>query len=133
MKERSRKFLDKSRRAIAAARLLVAADDFETAASRAYYAMFQAAQIALRVVRVERTEWTHGALQAAFVTELIRRRKVYPAAFADYLSSGLHSRQLADYSTNGVSRRVAQRLVRRAATLVSAVQKEVGGANQSEG
>jgi len=44
-------------------------------ASRAYYAMFQAAQVALRMVQVGRAEWTHGALQAALVTELIRRRK----------------------------------------------------------
>ncbi len=125
--------LDRAHESLRAAQLCLREACINSATSRAYYAMFQAAQIALRVVRVERTEWTHGALQAAFVTELIRRRKVYPAAFADYLSSGLHSRQLADYSTNGVSRRVAQRLVRRAATLVSAVQKEVGGANQSEG
>jgi hypothetical protein len=72
-------------------------------------------------------------LQAAFVTGLIRRRKVYPAAFAEYLSSGLHSRQLADYTTAGVSRRVAQRLMRRAAAFVAAVEKEVGGAKQFAG
>jgi uncharacterized protein (UPF0332 family) len=103
-----------------------------SATSRGYYAMFQAAQVALQVVQLGRTEWTHAALQAAFVTELIRRRKVYPAAFANYLSSGLHARQLADYHPNGVSRRVAQRAVRRAAAFLSAVEKEeVGRANQS--
>ncbi len=95
--------------------------------------MFQAAQVALRMVHVGRDEWTHSALQAAFITELIRRRKVYPSTFAEYLSSGLHSRQLADYSGGGVSRRVAQRLLRRAITLVAAVEKEVGDASRSQG
>lgn len=84
-------------------------------------------------MHVGRTEWTHSALQAAFVTELIRRRKLYPSAFADYLSSGLHSRQLADYGAGGVSRRVAQRLDRRAATLVRAVEKEMGNGSRSQG
>jgi hypothetical protein len=37
-------------------------------------------------------------LQAGWVnTELIHRRKIYPATFRDYLASGLVVRQAADY------------------------------------
>jgi uncharacterized protein (UPF0332 family) len=118
--------LDRALESLRAAELCLAEQLVNSAASRAYYAMFQAAQVALRVADVGRADWSHGALQAAFVTELIRRRKVYPAVFADYLSSGLHLRQLADYGSAGVGQRVAQRLLRRAETLVAAVAKEVG-------
>ena len=124
--------LDRAHESLRAAELCLGERLVNSAASRAYYAMFQASQVALRAVHVGRTEWTHSALQAAFVTELIRRRKVYPAAFAEYFSSGLHSRQLADYSAGGVSRRVAQRLVRRAATLLAAVEKEVDDGSRSQ-
>jgi uncharacterized protein (UPF0332 family) len=125
--------LDRAQESLQAAELCLREQFFNSATSRAYYAMFQAAQVALRVAHIGRTEWTHSALQAAFVTELIRHRKRYPGAFAEYLSSGLHFRQLADYSAGGVSRRVAQRMVRRAATLVAAVEKEMNDGSRTQG
>jgi len=85
--------------------------------------MFQAAQVAMKAAGFGRAGWSHAGLQAAFVRELIHRRKVYPPALADYLSSGLAVRQMADYGHSGVSRMMARRLVRRAATLVSAVRE----------
>ncbi len=97
-----------------------------SAASRAYYAMFQAAQVALETAGFTRTQWSHPGLQAAFATELIYRHKMYPAAFRDYLSSALRVRHAADYSqAGGVSSKIAQRLVRRAASFVSAVEEAV--------
>jgi len=94
-----------------------------SAASRAYYAMFQAAQVALEAA--QRSEWSHYGLQAAFVTELIHRRKIYPAVFRDYLSSGLRTRHVADYGPEGVSRKTVQRLVHRAASFVAAVEERI--------
>jgi uncharacterized protein (UPF0332 family) len=91
----------RARESLQAAELCLREGFVNSATSRAYYAMFQAAQTALQVVHVVRPEWTHAALQATFVTELIRRRKAYPGAFSEYLSSGLHSRQLADYHSDG--------------------------------
>jgi uncharacterized protein (UPF0332 family) len=114
--------LDRAQESLRAAQLCLQEGLVNSAASRAYYAMFQAAQVALETAGFTRTEWSHPGLQAAFVTELIYRRKMYPAAFRDYLSSGLRVRQAADYGQAGVSRRIAQRLVRRAASFVSAVE-----------
>lgn len=97
-----------------------------SAASRAYYAMFQAAQVALEAVdAAQRSEWSHYGLQATFVTELIHRRKIYPAVFRDYLSSGLRTRHVADYGPEGVSRKTVQRLVHRAASFVTAVEERI--------
>ncbi len=94
-----------------------------SAASRAYYAIFQAAQVALEIAGVARARWSHPALQASFTSELIHRRKIYPGALRNHLSAGLAVRQAADYETAGVSRMIAHRMVRRAATFVSTVQE----------
>ena len=76
-----------------------------SAASRAYYAMFQAAHVALEAAGVARAQWSHPALQAAFTSELVNRRKAYPAALRDHLSIGLGVRQAADYGRTGVSQK----------------------------
>ncbi|HXH11856.1 MAG TPA: HEPN domain-containing protein [Alphaproteobacteria bacterium] len=54
---------------------------YNSAVSRAYYAMFQAARAGLAAIGIRRPWWRHGSLQATFSTELVQRRKVYPAFF----------------------------------------------------
>jgi len=115
--------LNRAQESLNAARLCLDEDLVNSAASRAYYAMFQAAQVALGTAGFARAEWSHPGLQAAFTTELIQRRKIYPAVFRDYLSSGLGVRQAADYGRAGVSKKIAYRVVRRAASFVSTVQE----------
>ena len=112
-----------------AAELCLQAEFVNSAASRAYYAMFQAAQVALEAAGVARAQWSHPVLQATFAAELIHRRKIFPSVFRDHLSVGLGVRQTADYGSGGVSRQIAQRMVRRAAAFVSTVQ---GGARGPE-
>ena len=115
--------LERALESLQAAELCLEAQLVNSAVSRAYYAMFQAAQVALEAAGVARAQWSHPALQAAFTTELIHRRKAFPAVFRDHLSVGLGVRQAADYGRAGVSRRVAQRMVRRATAFVSTVQE----------
>ncbi len=119
--------LDRARESLKAAELCLQEGLVNSAASRAYYTMFQAAQVALEAVdAAQRSEWSHYGLQAAFVTELIHRRKIYLAVFREYLSHGLGVRRVADYGLEGVSRKIAQRLVRRAASFVAAIEEKVG-------
>lgn len=117
--------LDRVRESLSAAQLCLQEDLVNSAASRAYYAMFQAAQVAMKIAGFPRSEWSHSGLQAAFANELIHRRKIYPGVFRDYLSSGLRTRHVADYKIEGVSRKTAQRLVHRAASFVSAVEEQM--------
>jgi uncharacterized protein (UPF0332 family) len=84
--------LNPAQESLKAAELCLREGFVNSAASRGYYAMFQAAQAALETTGVGRGEWSHPGLQAAFATELVRRRKVYPAIFRDYLSSALFIR-----------------------------------------
>jgi uncharacterized protein (UPF0332 family) len=115
--------IERAHESLRAAQLCLEAEFVNSAVRRAYYAMFQAAQVALEAAGARRAQWSHPTLQAFFTTELIHRRKVYPAAIRDHLSAGLRVRQVADYGATGVSRIVAHRMVRRAATFVSIVQE----------
>ena len=97
-----------------------------SAASRAYYAMFQAAQVALEAEGLVRAEWSHKGLHAIFNQELIQRRKLYPRALRDYLTAALAVRQRADYGESGVSAKVAHRQVHRTAVFVQRVEEVIG-------
>jgi uncharacterized protein (UPF0332 family) len=117
--------IERAQESLKAAQLCLREGLANSAASRAYYAMFQAAQVAMSVVDSTRNEWSHHGLQAAFASELIHRRKVYPTVFRDYLSSGLRVRHVADYGLAGVSGKTAQRLVHRAVSFVTAVEEKM--------
>jgi len=114
--------LQRAQESLQAAELCLQAGRVNSAVSRAYYAMFQAAQVALEMVGFTRSVWSHPGLQATFTTELLHRRKIYPATFRDYLASGLVVRQV-DYGRAGVSQKIAQHMVRRAAPFVAAVEE----------
>ena len=113
----------RAQESLRAAELCLQTGLVNSAVSRAYYAMFQAAQVALEQEGIRRATWSHPSLQATFTTELIHRRKRYAAMFRDYLSAALVVRQAADYGRAGVSQKIAQRHVRRAALFVTAVRE----------
>jgi uncharacterized protein (UPF0332 family) len=115
--------LERARESLRAAALCLREGCANAAASRAYYAMFQAAQVALEHAGLRQEKWSHHGLQATFTTELIQRRKIYPASMRDHLVSGLNIRQAADYRDAGVSRKTAQRLLQKAVAFVSAVEE----------
>jgi uncharacterized protein (UPF0332 family) len=101
---------------------------YNSAVNRAYYAMFQAARTALSAVRVERAQWNHGALHAAFAMELVHRRKVYPLSMVHALTEAMEQRHTADYSDTHLSQRRATRTVNAAADFVSRVIEVSGHA-----
>jgi uncharacterized protein len=117
--------LDRAQESLLAAELCLREGYANSAASRAYYAMFQAAQIALEYIGSGRVVWSHAGLQATFATECIHRRKIYPAALREHLSIGLRIRQAADYGQAGISQNIAHRLLQRASVFVSAVEEVV--------
>jgi uncharacterized protein (UPF0332 family) len=118
--------LIRARESLQAAELCLRADLVNSAASRAYYAMFQAAQIALEAGGLVRSEWSHKALHASFNQELIQRRKLYPRVLRNYLMAALTVRQAADYGEAGVSMKIAQRQVNRAAIFLKTVEEVIG-------
>jgi uncharacterized protein (UPF0332 family) len=117
--------LARAKESLQAAELCLREGLVNSAASRAYYAMFQAAEVALETVGLVRLEWSHKGLHSSFNHELIRQKKFYPRLFRNYLTSALTVRQAADYEEAGVSAQVAQRQVRRAASFVQTVEEVV--------
>ncbi len=103
---------------------------YDNCANRCYYACFQAGVHALQREGVPfsgpRATWGHEQLQATFVGQLINRRKVYPTELRDVLTRTLALRHIADYSADRVSAVQASRALRRARSLLSAVQQREG-------
>ena len=116
--------LDRAREALEAAQACLEKNLPHSATSRAYYAMFWAAQAALAHVGVRRSEWSHPALQASCVNELIRRRKRYTALLGPRFNRVLQLRLDADYRLKGVSQKQATQAVGWAQEFVAAITEE---------
>jgi uncharacterized protein (UPF0332 family) len=117
--------LARAREALNAAQVCLERALYYSATSRAYYAMFWAAQFALAQAGMGRSEWSHPALQASFVNELIRRRKLYSALLGQHFNRALQLRLDADYRPKGISQRQAAQAVRWAQEFVTALTEEV--------
>jgi uncharacterized protein (UPF0332 family) len=110
MNSEVRGYLDKAERALAAAETLVQGGYPSDSASRSYYAMFYAAQAALRSHGIEVIR--HSAVESFFGRDLVKTGRVDPK----YHKMLIHARQLretADYNieeevTGGVARQTLE-------------------------
>jgi uncharacterized protein (UPF0332 family) len=103
--------LEKAQESLRAAESCLSLELFNSCASRCYYAMFQAAVVALEVAGFHRDAWSHTALQATFTNELIRRRKIYPRRLSEDLNRALFWRNIADYGDAEIGQRRAKQLI----------------------
>jgi uncharacterized protein (UPF0332 family) len=113
-------FLRKARESLASAEADLRAGRFNSAASRAYYAVFQAAVAALKEqgVAPRGASWDHKFVISEFSGKLIRRRKVVSARLTGTLDILLQRRLRADYRPAGLGRREASDSTRRAQVFV---------------
>lgn len=119
--------IEKAKESLQAAELCYTNKLYNSTANRAYYAMFQAAVVALEVGGVKAVEahWSHKRVQSTFVSEFIRKRKVYPRSLAQMLSKGLEIRNDADYVARNISKPRANKILRWARDFVEQVEKVV--------
>ena len=61
--------LEKAKESLQAARLCLDSSLYNSATSRAYYAIFQAVEVALSNAGFHQREWSHSGLQATFSTD----------------------------------------------------------------
>jgi len=115
--------LERAEASLKAAQLCLERHFLDSAAARAYFAMFQAAITALEAHGVHRTEWSHKALHAALADVLIRRRKVLSAVLAGALPSAMEVRHSADYRQPGPGQRQVERIVMMAEHFVTSVKE----------
>lgn len=128
MMEQDRLYLAKAAESLAGAESEYVNGRYNNCANRCYYACFQAAIHAVGLAglrpRSRRDTWSHEALQATFVGELISRRKVYPAELRDVLLRNQAIRNTADYEPHWVTETQATRTPRRARGFVEAIADE---------
>ena len=116
-------YRSKALEALAGAQSELANGRFNNAANRAYYAAYDAAIVALirAGVSSRNNAWDHREVQARFATELIHRRKYYPAECASVLYDLNGDRLAADYGLSQVSRRYGEAAVSRARNFVNRI------------
>jgi len=115
----------KAEESLTAAELCYAQGFYNAAANRAYYAMFQAAQVALETAGFVRPEWSHAGLHATFANELTRRRKHFVPTLARDLPIVQELRHTADYRDQHLSARQAHRALSKARAFVQAITRSL--------
>ena len=115
--------IEKAQESLRAAELCYTEKLYNSTANRAYYAMFQAAIVALERagIRPKGEQWSHEQLRATFATELTHNRKIYPRHFVTYFADALFTRNQADYKAANLSERQARQLLRWAKEVVQMV------------
>lgn len=119
--------IEKAKESLQAAELCYSHKLYNSTANRAYYAMFQAAVVAMEVggVKAVGARWSHKKVQSTFASELTRKRKIYPHSLARVLHDGLQLRNKADYEETDMSKRQANKMLRWARDFVKQVEKVV--------
>jgi uncharacterized protein (UPF0332 family) len=115
----------KAEESLKAAELCYAQGLYNSAANRAYYAMFQAAQVALEAAGLMRPGRSHAGLHAAFANELTRRRKQFASGLASDLTIVQELCHTADYRNHHLSARQALRALHKASEFVQAIIRSI--------
>ncbi len=114
--------LEKAARAVKSARVLLDLGDTDSACSRAYYAMFDAARGALaRRGYTPDSHKTHGSVHSAFAMEFVKTGLI-PREIGRALGQVQDVRLLADYSAESIPSDKAEWSVRHAEAFVKAVR-----------
>ena len=98
---------------------------YDACANRAYYAALQAAVAALEDKGIKRERIDHKWVQAEFSGKLIHSRKIYPIKLKAYLPDMQSVRNDADYSDEGVSKKDADRQLRKSEEFLKLIGKEL--------
>lgn len=118
-------FLKKAQENLIAAQFCFERECYNACANRIYYAALQAAVAAIAAEGIKQDKVDHKQVQSDFNGQLIYRRKRYPAKFRTYLLDMQVLRNQADYTTEPVSRKVAERWLARAVEFVTHIVKEL--------
>jgi uncharacterized protein (UPF0332 family) len=125
--------LDRARRAVESAELLLRSGDPNGACNRAYYAMFDAARAALiatQPVPAAEAIKTHSGLIAAFSLQLVKTGRV-PVELGKSFSKVSDLRLVADYSDEQVSADRATWAIEQAKEFVKAMRERHQAASNS--
>jgi len=117
-------YLEKAQSNLRVAEMAYNAGEYDSAASRAYYAVFHAEIAALlKLTDFRPARWGHERVQAEFNRRLIRAQKVFSAELGSIHNDLFGRRLVADYEQERTTRAVAERSVRKAREMVLAITR----------
>ena len=120
-------YLAKAKNSLGTAQRAYAQRDFDSCASRAYFAVLQAEIAALiKLTEFRQEQWGHERVQAEFNRRLIQARKVFPASLRSTHDDLMGRRHTADYTDQHVSARLAEQCLRRADEMLTAIERRLG-------
>ena len=122
----AQRYVAKARESLASAEADLRAGRLNSAASRAYYAAFQAAIAALieHGIRPRGRSWDHRFVMSEFSGKLVTRRKVVPSKLGGKLELLMTTRLVADYGHDSVSKRATARSVKEAGGFLREFRRE---------
>ena len=115
-------YLAKAQNNLHTAQHACAQGDYDSCASRAYFAVFHgeiAALIKLTTFRQDR--WGHDRVQEEFNRRLIRARKLLPAALRSIHNDLIGRRHIADYTDQHISACIAEHCLQQASRMLTAI------------
>ena len=117
-------YLARASNSLRSAQSAYAQGDFDSCASRAYFAVLQAEIAALiRLTEFRQDHWSHGRVQAEFNRRLIHARKLFPTSVRSIHYDLIGIRHTADYTDQQVSVRKAERCLRKAADMLTNIMR----------
>ena len=123
-----RQTIDRVETYLKTARLALENDDPESAASRAYYALYHMTILLLGVIRgIERARWDHDQLHKAFLDEFCKLHFRFSQDDGQEWRDVMYTRIDADYGREPLNSRRAFRSVERAERLIAKMRREVAG------
>jgi uncharacterized protein (UPF0332 family) len=119
-------YLAKAKNGLRTAQSAHAQGDFDSCASRAYFAVFHGEIAALiKLTEFRQVQWRHDRVQEEFNRRLIQARKVFPASLRSIHDDLIGRRHLADYADQHVGARLAEQCLRRAVEMLTAIERVV--------
>jgi len=115
-------YLAKARSSLRTAQNAYGQGDFDSCASRAYFAVFHVEIAALvKLTEFRQDRWGHDRVQEEFNRRLIRSRKLFPSSLRFIHNDLIGRRHIADYKDQHISVRTAERCLGHATEMVTAI------------
>jgi len=115
-------YLAKARNNVRTAQGAYDQGDFDSCASRSYFAVFQVEIAALiKLTEFRQDRWGHDRVQEEFNRRLIRARKLFPSALRLVHNDLIGRRHIADYTDQHLSARTAERCLKHAIDMVTTI------------
>jgi uncharacterized protein (UPF0332 family) len=117
-----RVYLAKARNNLRTAQSAYDQGDFDSCASRTYFAVFHVEIAALvKLTEFRQDRWGHDRVQEEFNRRLIRSRKLFPSSLRFIHNDLIGRRHIADYKDQHTSVRTAERWRKHATDMVATI------------